>query len=41
LYRLTIMAEGMYKITHGVEIIVKPEHVVSFDYGKDTMYPTA
>jgi len=35
------MAEGMYKITHGVEIIVKPEHVVSFDYGKDTMYPTA
>jgi nitroimidazol reductase NimA-like FMN-containing flavoprotein (pyridoxamine 5'-phosphate oxidase superfamily) len=35
------MAQGMYRITRGVEIIVKPEHIVSFDYGKDTVYPTA
>ncbi|NWG10908.1 pyridoxamine 5'-phosphate oxidase family protein [Candidatus Bathyarchaeota archaeon] len=34
-------ALGMYQITHGVEIIVKPERIVSFDYRKDTMYPTA
>jgi len=34
-------AQGMYQITHGVEIIVKPERIVSFDYRKDTMYPTA
>jgi nitroimidazol reductase NimA-like FMN-containing flavoprotein (pyridoxamine 5'-phosphate oxidase superfamily) len=34
-------AQGMYKITCGVEIIVKPERIVSFDYSKDTMYPTA
>lgn len=35
------MAEGLYKITRGVEIIVKPERIVSFDYSKDTIYPTA
>ena len=34
-------AQGMYKITRGVEIIVKPDRIVSFDYSKDTMYPTA
>jgi len=36
-----LTAQGMYKITRGVEIIVKPERTVSFDYSKDTMYPTA
>jgi nitroimidazol reductase NimA-like FMN-containing flavoprotein (pyridoxamine 5'-phosphate oxidase superfamily) len=39
--RAELTAQGMYKITHGVEIIVKPERLVSFDYGKDTQYPTA
>jgi nitroimidazol reductase NimA-like FMN-containing flavoprotein (pyridoxamine 5'-phosphate oxidase superfamily) len=39
--RAELTAQGMYKITHGVEIIVKPERIVSFDYGKDTQYPTA
>jgi len=34
------MAQGMYKITHGVEIIVTLERTVSFDYSKDTAYPT-
>lgn len=33
-------AQGMYQITHGIEIIVTPERIVSFDYRKDTMYPT-
>jgi general stress protein 26 len=35
------MAQGMYKITRGVEIIMKPERIVSFDYSKDTIYPNA
>ena len=39
--RAELTAQGMQKITHGVEIIVKPERIVSFDYGKDTQYPTA
>jgi PPOX class probable F420-dependent enzyme len=34
-------AQGMYQITHGVEIIVNPERIVSFDYRKDTTYLTA
>ena len=38
--RAELTAQGMYKITHGVEIIVKPKRAVSFDYGKDTLYPT-
>ena len=39
--RAECMAQGMYKITQGVEIIVKPKHIVSFDYSKDAVYPTA
>jgi nitroimidazol reductase NimA-like FMN-containing flavoprotein (pyridoxamine 5'-phosphate oxidase superfamily) len=39
--RAECMVQGMYKITHGVEIVVKSERIVSFDYSKDTMYPTA
>lgn len=39
--RAELTAQGMYQITHGVEIIVKPERIVSFDYGKDKQYPTA
>jgi nitroimidazol reductase NimA-like FMN-containing flavoprotein (pyridoxamine 5'-phosphate oxidase superfamily) len=39
--RAELTAQGMYKITHGVEIIVEPKRAVSFDYGKDTLYPTA
>ena len=39
--RAELTAQGMYKITHGVEIIVKPERIASFDYRKDTQYPTA
>ena len=39
--RAELTAQGMYQITHGIEIIVKPERIVSFDYGKDTQYPTA
>lgn len=34
-------ARGLFKLTKWVKITVKPEHLASFDYNKDTAYQIA
>lgn len=36
-----LLAQGLFKISKGVKIRVRPEHIASFDYSKDDEYRDA